>query len=120
MWATHGLAVALALSVLPGGRALRPGDCEGTAGRGGLDSTQRVRDRNGRRRPVPRDLPEEGPGPGAENITWGEKKLGPGGTEDGLTGSPRRFHPSPPLGSGSRAGVGIGSIWLACPFVRSR
>uniref|UniRef100_G1P9M6 Mesencephalic astrocyte derived neurotrophic factor n=2 Tax=Myotis lucifugus TaxID=59463 RepID=G1P9M6_MYOLU len=25
---THGLAVALALSVLPGGRALRPGDCE--------------------------------------------------------------------------------------------
>lgn len=32
MWATHGLAVALALSVLPGGRALRPGDCEGSAG----------------------------------------------------------------------------------------
>jgi hypothetical protein len=29
MWATHGLAVALALSVLPGGRTLRPGDCEG-------------------------------------------------------------------------------------------
>ncbi|XP_042833001.1 mesencephalic astrocyte-derived neurotrophic factor [Panthera tigris] len=28
MWATQGLAVALALSVLPGGRALRPGDCE--------------------------------------------------------------------------------------------
>ncbi|XP_036905825.1 mesencephalic astrocyte-derived neurotrophic factor [Sturnira hondurensis] len=28
MWATHGLAVALALSVLPGSRALRPGDCE--------------------------------------------------------------------------------------------
>nr|XP_035930791.1 mesencephalic astrocyte-derived neurotrophic factor [Halichoerus grypus] len=28
MWATHGLAVALALSVLPGGRTLRPGDCE--------------------------------------------------------------------------------------------
>lgn len=32
MWATHGLAVALALSVLPGGRALRPGDCEGAVG----------------------------------------------------------------------------------------
>lgn len=32
MWATHGLAVALALSVLPGSRALRPGDCEGAAG----------------------------------------------------------------------------------------
>ncbi|XP_069328144.1 mesencephalic astrocyte-derived neurotrophic factor [Eulemur rufifrons] len=28
MWAAHGLAVALALSVLPGSRALRPGDCE--------------------------------------------------------------------------------------------
>ncbi|XP_004034273.4 mesencephalic astrocyte-derived neurotrophic factor [Gorilla gorilla gorilla] len=28
MWATQGLAVALALSVLPGSRALRPGDCE--------------------------------------------------------------------------------------------
>ncbi|XP_068951723.1 mesencephalic astrocyte-derived neurotrophic factor [Petaurus breviceps papuanus] len=29
MWASHGLAVALALTVLPGGnRALRPGDCE--------------------------------------------------------------------------------------------
>ncbi|KAM5313942.1 mesencephalic astrocyte-derived neurotrophic factor [Glossophaga mutica] len=28
MWATHGLAVAVALSVLPGSRALRPGDCE--------------------------------------------------------------------------------------------
>lgn len=34
MWATHGLAVALALSVLPGGRTLRPGDCEGAAGPG--------------------------------------------------------------------------------------
>lgn len=34
MWATHGLAVALALSVLPGSRALRPGDCEGAAGLG--------------------------------------------------------------------------------------
>lgn len=34
MWATHGLAVALALSVLPGGRTLRPGDCEGAAGLG--------------------------------------------------------------------------------------
>lgn len=31
MWATHGLAVALALSVLPASRALRPGDCEGKA-----------------------------------------------------------------------------------------
>lgn len=31
MWATHGLAVALTLSVLPGSRALRPGDCEGAA-----------------------------------------------------------------------------------------
>ncbi|XP_075858417.1 mesencephalic astrocyte-derived neurotrophic factor [Microcebus murinus] len=28
MWAAHGLAVALALSVLPGSRALRPDDCE--------------------------------------------------------------------------------------------
>ncbi|CAO2633677.1 Mesencephalic astrocyte-derived neurotrophic factor [Lemmus lemmus] len=28
MWATRGLAVALALSVLPDSRALRPGDCE--------------------------------------------------------------------------------------------
>ncbi|XP_030667540.1 mesencephalic astrocyte-derived neurotrophic factor [Nomascus leucogenys] len=28
MWATQGLAVALALSVLPSSRALRPGDCE--------------------------------------------------------------------------------------------
>ncbi|XP_003789526.2 mesencephalic astrocyte-derived neurotrophic factor [Otolemur garnettii] len=28
MWVTHGLAVALALSVLPDSRALRPGDCE--------------------------------------------------------------------------------------------
>ncbi|OBS75021.1 hypothetical protein A6R68_14429 [Neotoma lepida] len=28
MWATRGLAVALALSVLPNSRALRPGDCE--------------------------------------------------------------------------------------------
>ncbi|XP_073086746.1 mesencephalic astrocyte-derived neurotrophic factor isoform X2 [Manis javanica] len=28
MWAARGLAVALVLSVLPGGRALRPGDCE--------------------------------------------------------------------------------------------
>ncbi|XP_061253500.1 mesencephalic astrocyte-derived neurotrophic factor [Bos javanicus] len=28
MWATHGLAVALALSVLPASRALRQGDCE--------------------------------------------------------------------------------------------
>nr|XP_023442687.1 mesencephalic astrocyte-derived neurotrophic factor isoform X2 [Dasypus novemcinctus]XP_023442688.1 mesencephalic astrocyte-derived neurotrophic factor isoform X2 [Dasypus novemcinctus]XP_058144125.1 mesencephalic astrocyte-derived neurotrophic factor isoform X2 [Dasypus novemcinctus]XP_058144126.1 mesencephalic astrocyte-derived neurotrophic factor isoform X2 [Dasypus novemcinctus] len=28
MWATHGLAVALALSVLQGSRALRAGDCE--------------------------------------------------------------------------------------------
>uniref|UniRef100_A0A8C4LZD7 Mesencephalic astrocyte derived neurotrophic factor n=1 Tax=Equus asinus TaxID=9793 RepID=A0A8C4LZD7_EQUAS len=28
MWATHGLAVAVALSVLPGSRSLRPGDCE--------------------------------------------------------------------------------------------
>ncbi|KAL0599932.1 Mesencephalic astrocyte-derived neurotrophic factor [Plecturocebus cupreus] len=34
MWATQGLAVALALSVLPGSRALRPGDCEGAGGRG--------------------------------------------------------------------------------------
>lgn len=31
MWATHGLAVALALSVLPASRALRQGDCEGKA-----------------------------------------------------------------------------------------
>ena len=28
MWATHGLAVALALSMLPASRALRLGDCE--------------------------------------------------------------------------------------------
>ena len=28
MWATHRLAVALALSMLPASRALRPGDCE--------------------------------------------------------------------------------------------
>lgn len=34
MWATRGLAVALALSVLPNSRALRPGDCEGTGGGG--------------------------------------------------------------------------------------
>lgn len=33
MWATRGLAVALALSVLPGSGALRPGDCEGAGGR---------------------------------------------------------------------------------------
>lgn len=34
MWAARGLAVALVLSVLPGGRALRPGDCEGAGGAG--------------------------------------------------------------------------------------
>lgn len=34
MWATRGLAVALALSVLPDSRALRPGDCEGAWGEG--------------------------------------------------------------------------------------
>lgn len=34
MWATRGLAVALALSVLPDSRALRPGDCEGAGVRG--------------------------------------------------------------------------------------
>lgn len=40
MWATHGLAVALALSVLPGSRALRPGDCEGAAGWRGAERDQ--------------------------------------------------------------------------------
>lgn len=75
MWATQGLAVALALSVLPGGRALRPGDCEGAAGPGSAhrgrpgggseptQTTERPRGRgwNGRgRRPSQRGPPEEG------------------------------------------------------------
>lgn len=61
MWATHGLAVALALSVVPGGRALRPGDCEGAgvwgtdrpgAGAAGNGLTPRRR-RSRRPRPAP-------------------------------------------------------------------
>lgn len=110
MWATHGLAVALALSVLPGGRALRPGDCEGTAGPGGPDSTLS-------RRGVgfgagtggglsQRDLPQEGPTPGMEDVTWGEEKLGPGGPDNGLTWRQRGVSIRPPTGQrlGGRPG----------------
>lgn len=77
MWATHGLAVALALSVLPGSRALRPGDCEGAAGpksarRGWpgatLSTTKPSRGRGwngrGRWRPVPAGSARRGADPG--------------------------------------------------------
>lgn len=89
MWATHGLAVALALSVLPGGRTLRPGDCEGAAGPGAarwdrgsragagpaaaLNTTERPRGRswNGRgRRPVPAGSARGRADASLENSSW--------------------------------------------------
>lgn len=70
MWATHGLAVALALSVLPGGRTLRPGDCEGAAGPGSA--------RQGR------------PGGGAEHHRTAER---PGLEREGAAAGPSGVRP---------------------------
>lgn len=85
MWATHGLAVAVALSVLPGSRSLRPGDCEGAVGpgsarcgwRGGGAEPNQAR--SGREAGAgagggggcpPRGPSDEGQRPGPEDVSW--------------------------------------------------
>lgn len=96
MWFTHGLAVALALSVLPASRALRPGDCEGAAGSGsarrgrpggGADSNQTTErpgcwGRNGRGCPGRADAGPRKHFLGLKNIGSMRKKLGLNHTEN--------------------------------------
>lgn len=81
MWATRGLAVALALSVLPDSRALRPGDCEGAGGRvgGGMAALSPRKPRGWERRPVPGAPLEKGPQsyfPGLETLTRLRERVG--------------------------------------------